>query len=85
MEPCIVAKHIALHTHYFSVADPGRGSGGFDPPPSNLSDETPASGNMALTQSVTSFFQQVKIKQSKRLKLRDVMYNEAKLTWGRTY
>ena len=47
--------------------------------------ETPASGNMASTQSMTSFFQPVKIKQSKKLKLRNVMYNDAKLTWGRSY
>ena len=40
---------------------------------------------MAPTQSMTSFFQPVKMKQSKRLNLWNVMRNDAKLTWGRSY
>ena len=47
--------------------------------------ETPLSGNMSPTQPVTSFFQPVEIKQSKRLKLWNVMHNDVKLTWGRSY
>ena len=37
------------------------------------------------TQAMTSFFQPVKIKQTKRLKLWNVMHDDAKLTWGRIY
>ena len=44
--------------------------------------ETPAFRNMATTQPITSFFQPVKIKQSKKLKLWNVMPNDAKMTWG---
>ena len=45
----------------------------------------PAPGNMAPTHSMTSFFQPVKIKQSKGPKLWNVMHSEDKLTWGRSY
>ena len=48
-------------------------------------EETPASGYMAPTQSMTSFFKPVKIIQWKRLMLWNVMHNDAKLTWGRRY
>ena len=47
--------------------------------------ETPAFGNMpATTQPITLFSQPVKIKPSKKLKLWNVMPNDAKLTWDRS-
>ena len=47
---------------------------------------TPASWNVAPTQSMTLLFQTVKIRQSKRLKLwNNMTHNDARLTWGRSY
>ena len=46
--------------------------------------KTPAFDSMATTQPITSFFQPVKIKQSKKRKPWNVMKNYAKLTWGRS-
>ena len=47
-----------------------------------LLQKTPDFDSMARTQPITSFFQAVKIKQLKKLKLWNVMKNYAKLTWG---
>ena len=47
--------------------------------------ETTPSGNMAPIQPMTSFFLPVEIKQSKKMKLWNVMQNDPKLTWGRSY
>ena len=44
--------------------------------------EAPAFDNMATIQAITCFFQLVKIKHSKKLKLCNVMQKDAKLTWS---